>query len=145
MISVEVAEPTIQRQMFDLTLTASTMGGASATPTDKESVADEEEEVDKEEESHRVGEGRPREGEEWPDEEDVGRDTIDITNLCKSEGRRSFIKRPNGHSVLIAVGEGRLVYQTNSLRKRMISTLLETPIYKAHGPRILNRRTNLNR
>jgi len=60
------------------------MGGASATPTDKESVVDEKEEVDEEEEeeeSPRVGEGRPREGEEWSDEEDVGQDTVNITNL----------------------------------------------------------------
>jgi len=69
------------------------MGGTSATPTDKESVADEEvdeeevdEEVVKEEESPRAREGRSREGEEWPDEEDVGRDMVDITNLCKKEG-----------------------------------------------------------
>jgi len=53
------------------------MGGASATSTGKESVVDEEEE----EESPRVGEGRLREGEEWSDEEDVGQDTVDITNL----------------------------------------------------------------
>ena len=51
-------------------LTTSTMGGTSATPTDKESVADEEvdEDVDKEvdevEESPRAGKGRPRGGEE---------------------------------------------------------------------------------
>jgi len=58
------------------------MGGASATPTDEESVVDEEEE-EEEEENPRVGEGRPREGEEWPDEEVVGRDTVYITNLVK--------------------------------------------------------------
>jgi len=41
------------------------MGGASATPTDKESAVNGEEEVDEEEEEDlRVGEGRPREGEE---------------------------------------------------------------------------------
>ena len=49
-----------------------------------EEVDEEEvdEEVDEEEESPRAREGRPREGEEWSDEEDVGRDTVDITNLC---------------------------------------------------------------
>jgi len=64
------------------------MGDTSATPTDKESVADEEVDeeevdvgVDKEEESPRAREGQPREGEEWPDDPDVGRDTVDITNL----------------------------------------------------------------
>jgi len=59
------------------------MGGASATPTDKELVVDEEEEEEEEDDS-RVGEGRPREGEEWSDEEDVGRDTVDITNLANN-------------------------------------------------------------
>jgi len=78
------------------------MGGTSATPADKESVADEEvdeDEVDEEEESPRAREGRPREGEEWPDEEDVGRDTVDITNLCgkkKGEAKAKLAKEAEG-------------------------------------------------
>jgi len=101
------------------------MSGASATPTDKESVADEEEvdeeevdeEVDEEEESPRAGEGRPREGEEWPDEEDVGRDTVDITNLCKN-------KKGKAKAKLCKEAERSLGSQSSGRRKARLSDKL---------------------
>jgi len=73
-----------------------------------------------------------------------------LTSLTflKKEGEgegKSLLNRPNGHSVLRAVDEGRLGYQKNSLRKCKVSTLLETPIYRAHGPRNSKRRINLHR
>jgi len=97
-------------------LTTSTRGDTSATPTEvgsAEEVEEEEKEEEEDDDDFSKQGGRPREGEEWPDEEDVGRDTVDITNLVNKWMRPNLVKwaRPNlvkwakGRSDLRAGGE----------------------------------------
>ena len=112
-------------------LTTSTWGDPSANPTGWEPVVEEKEEQEEEDEEEDCPTGeieRPARHMGWaegedvrPDEEDVGRDRLDMTNLFM--GKEVWAK---GHSAIRDEGERSLGYQfARSNRKYKSVTLVD--------------------
>jgi len=108
-------------------------------------VEEEEKEEEEDDDDFSKRGGRPREGEEWPDKEDVSRDTVDITNLVNKWTRPNLVRMGEKSLGSQSWGRKNTQLRQSSEMKTQRHDTMETPIYKAHGPQNAKRQSNLNR